>query len=71
MWVVAELAEDPGAEHNAEAGQAQVAGGVAVAAKVVGQQPLEFGDLDVQDVDQLDLAGHDRGVGRLNRPRPA
>jgi hypothetical protein len=29
----------------------------------------ELGDLDVEDVDELDLAGHDRRVGVLHRPR--
>jgi hypothetical protein len=28
----------------------------------------EFGDLDVEDVDELDLPGHDRRVGGLHWP---
>jgi len=52
--VVTELAQDPGAEHGPEAGQAQVAFSVPVPAKMVGHHLPQLGDLDVQDVDRLD-----------------
>jgi hypothetical protein len=36
---------------------------------MVGHHLPQFGDLDVEDVDQLDLGGHDRRVGVLHRRR--
>jgi hypothetical protein len=36
---------------------------------MVGHHLPELGDLDVEDVDQLDLGGHDRRVGVLHRRR--
>jgi hypothetical protein len=52
---VAELAKDPGAENGPEAGQTQVTLSVPVPAKMLGHHLPQLGDLDVQDVDQLDL----------------
>jgi len=69
MGVIAELAEDPGAEYGPEAGQAQIPFSVRVPAKMRSHHLPELGDLDVQDVDELHLAGHDRRVGVLHRPR--
>jgi hypothetical protein len=50
VWVIAEFAEDPGAEHYAEAGLAQVAFSVPVSAKMVGRHLPELFNLIVIDL---------------------
>ena len=71
VGVVAELAEDPGAEDHAEAGLAQVVLSVPVPAKMVGHHLPELLDLDVERRDQPDLSGHDGRVGGLDGVRLA
>src|SRR4051812_14790242 len=67
--VVAELAEDPGAEDYAEAGQAQVVVSVPVPAKMFGHHLPQLLDLGVEGGDQPDLGAHDGRVGSLHRRR--
>ena len=62
--VVAELAEDPGAEHRPEAGLAAGRSQRPGAGQnTCAHHLLQGGDLGVQGADQLDLGGDDRGVG--------
>ena len=66
MWVVAELAEDPGAQDHAEAGLAGVDLSVRVPAKMVGHHRTQLVDLGVQRLQERNLTGHYRGVGGLH-----
>jgi hypothetical protein len=67
VGVVAELAEEPGAEDHAEARLAQVGLSVPVSAKMVGHHLPQVLDLGVEGGDEPDLGGHDRSVGSLHR----
>jgi hypothetical protein len=67
VGVVTELTEDPGAQDDAKPGSAGVDLSVRVPAKMVGHRRPELGDLGVEGLQDRDLSGHDRRVGRLHR----